>query len=179
MRPKFRETSAWDTDIVVCDRTPRDIVSRDVVKSATNPAPEGQPNIAQRFSAGKAAIKDQVPEGRPNPKRGFSRSSTGRKLQRGPTNVRTPQTAAIPMAARKAAPINRPDIVLLLQPWSTAISQTKNSTIAPEARSFVHIAHSSGTSLPSKPTRRKGRQSHHAVTPALPSNSRTLSSRAK
>jgi len=54
------------------------------------------------------------------------------------------------MAARKAIPINRPDIVLLLQPWSTAISQTKKSTIAPEARTFVHIEHSSRT--PSHPT---------------------------
>src|SRR5436853_170076 len=63
MRPKFRGTIAWDTDIAVCDRTPMDIVSRDLVKSATNPAPEGRPNIAQRFSAGKTGNKRPSPGG--------------------------------------------------------------------------------------------------------------------
>lgn len=34
--------------------------------------------------------------------------------------------AAAPSATTKATPTSLPDIVLLLQPWSTAASQTKN-----------------------------------------------------
>jgi len=35
--------------------------------------------------------------------------------------------------------MSRPEIVLLLQPWSTAMSQTRKNTIAPDARILVHI----------------------------------------
>ncbi len=39
-----------------------------------NPAPEGRPSLAQRFSAGKSEGMIQVPEGRPNP--GVARNAT-------------------------------------------------------------------------------------------------------
>jgi hypothetical protein len=35
--------------------------------------------------------------------------------------------------------MRRPGIVLRLQPWSTAISQTRNRTMAQDARILVHI----------------------------------------
>jgi hypothetical protein len=56
------------------------------------------------------------------------------------TNLRTPQRAAIPSPITNAKPSIRPDDVLLLQPWSTALIQSRNSRIAPTAIPFSHIA---------------------------------------
>jgi hypothetical protein len=56
------------------------------------------------------------------------------------TNLRTLQRAAIPNPITNAKPTIRPDGVLLLQPWSTALIQSTNSRIAPTAIPFSHIA---------------------------------------
>lgn len=91
--------------------------------------------------------------------------------QRGPIRLRAPQIAPAPMLNRKIKPINRPDRVLLLQPWSTAMSQTRNKTIAPEARTLVHILHTPALELsfPSITAGMKGLQSRASVTePAGP-----------
>lgn len=46
-------------------------------------------------------------------------------------------------ALTKARLIQRPEIVLLLQPWSTATTQTTNRIIAPTARIFMSIIETS------------------------------------
>src|SRR5690242_642500 len=43
------------------------------------------------------------------------------------------------MATTKTIPIMRPECVLLLQPWSTATSQTANSRMALVAAIFSHM----------------------------------------
>jgi len=56
-----------------------------------------------------------------------------------PNSVLTPHQAAKPNAARKASPITRPEIVLLLQAWSTATSQTKNRAMPQSANIFKNM----------------------------------------
>ena len=58
------------------------------------------------------------------------------------TRVRTPQTAATPNPKANADPTRRPDGVLLLQPWSTALIQTRKSRMAKIARALSHIDNS-------------------------------------
>jgi hypothetical protein len=58
------------------------------------------------------------------------------------TRVRTPQTAATPSPKANANPTRRPDGVLLLQPWSTALIQTRKSRMAKIARALSHIDNS-------------------------------------
>jgi len=55
------------------------------------------------------------------------------------TRVRTPQTAATPSPKANANPTRRPDSVLLLQPWSTALIQTRKSRMAKIASALSHI----------------------------------------
>jgi len=55
-------------------------------------------------------------------------------------STRTPQSAAAPSPATKATLITLPVKPLLLQPWSTATTQTKNNTRASMPRLFSHIA---------------------------------------
>lgn len=43
------------------------------------------------------------------------------------------------MARIKPTPSSRFDVALVLQPWSTAITQTAKSRIAPVARAFIHM----------------------------------------
>ena len=60
--------------------------------------------------------------------------------QRGsPVSVRKPQNAAAARSTRKPRPVTRLESVLLLQPWSTAASQTKKKTIARMPRPLSHI----------------------------------------
>src|SRR5580765_743209 len=54
-------------------------------------------------------------------------------------NFRSPHAAARPNKAMKATPTARSTVVLLLQDWSTATSQTRNSPIAPTARIFSNM----------------------------------------
>jgi hypothetical protein len=54
-------------------------------------------------------------------------------------NFLTPQTAATPSSAMKVIPIARSAVVLLLQPWSTAIVQTMNKTIATAPAIFSNM----------------------------------------
>lgn len=56
-----------------------------------------------------------------------------------PSIVRNPQTAETPKITRKVSPTRRPDRVLLPQPWSTAISQTTKSRIAPVPSAFINM----------------------------------------
>jgi hypothetical protein len=53
-----------------------------------------------------------------------------------PNKVRIPQKAEQPNTPRKATPIKRSVSELLLQAWSTAISQTTNKIIAIALRTF-------------------------------------------
>jgi len=53
--------------------------------------------------------------------------------------VRAPQAAAAPNNAIKTIPTNRSETALLLQPWSTAVSQTKKTMIASTANPFSSI----------------------------------------
>src|SRR5437763_5067124 len=53
--------------------------------------------------------------------------------------VRTPHPAANPNSVMKATLMKRPETALLLQPWSTAITQSKNRTTAMKARIFSNI----------------------------------------
>ena len=64
------------------------------------------------------------------------RNSVKRPQRPRPNSVRTPHAAAMPNAAMKATPIVRSNGALLLQPWSTATAQTKNSTIEMVPRIF-------------------------------------------
>ena len=56
-----------------------------------------------------------------------------------PTSTLTPQAAAAAMTRTKAALIRRPEMSLLLQPWSTAMSQMKKKTMATTPRDLSHI----------------------------------------
>ncbi len=49
-----------------------------------------------------------------------------------------PHVAAAPMRTTKTKPLARPEVVLLLQTWSTATSQTMNSAIATAASTLIH-----------------------------------------
>ena len=49
-------------------------------------------------------------------------------------SVRAPHAATNPIAMTKAKLMSRCEVVLLLQPWSTAIIQTKNSVMAIPAK---------------------------------------------
>jgi len=46
----------------------------------------------------------------------------------------------MPNALMNATPMNRPEIVLLLQPWSTSIAQTTKSRMVTTARPFSSIS---------------------------------------
>ena len=61
------------------------------------------------------------------------------RIHRHTPKVLSPQPAATPNNARKATPTARSTNALLLQAWSTAISQTKNSPIAPTATIFRNM----------------------------------------
>lgn len=51
--------------------------------------------------------------------------------------MRTPHHAAAARTTTKPIPIARPDAVLVLQPWSTATSQTKKRMMATTASTFI------------------------------------------
>jgi hypothetical protein len=69
------------------------------------------------------------------------------RRQHVPVRTRIPQKAAYPNAGRNPALTMRPLIVLLLQPWSTATSQTRKKSTATRARLLIHIV-APTTSLP-------------------------------
>jgi hypothetical protein len=60
-------------------------------------------------------------------------------------SVRAPHEATSPIANTKAKPVIRCEAVLLLQPWSTAVTQTKNSAMAKPARIFRSMKSSKST----------------------------------
>lgn len=62
--------------------------------------------------------------------------------------------------------MNRPGSVALLQPWSTANSQTTNKTIAPTLNHFNHMAPASDSQLPPPTGQPEVRRSHRLVTAA-------------
>lgn len=64
----------------------------------------------------------------------------GQVVQRISLRTRAPQNAAIAKTRMNTNPLMRCEIVLLLHAWSTAISQTKKSAIAPPARIFISIS---------------------------------------
>ncbi len=91
--------------------------------------------------------------------------------------VRTPHTAATPKTTANATPVNRFEALLLLQPWSTAVIQTRNSRIAPAARAFIHMRVISSThmSVTREDRLSQARRSHRYVktpTESLPHRTR-------
>jgi hypothetical protein len=48
----------------------------------------------------------------------------------------------MPNATRNASPTIRPEVSFLLQPWSTATSQTANRTRVATARILIHMMNS-------------------------------------
>ena len=68
---------------------------------------------------------------------------TNRSQWLSPKSVRSPQTAPTPSIRTKLAPIMRPEVLLLLQPWSTATSHITKSTMAQTPRILIHMALSS------------------------------------
>ena len=70
--------------------------------------------------------------------------------------TRTPHIAAAPSATTNTTLMHRPGRLLLLQPWSTATTQTRNRMIASMPRPFSHICRSSlQTSVDAFVTNRK------------------------
>ena len=62
-----------------------------------------------------------------------------RRILAVPVRTRIPHKAAYPNASRNPPLTMCPLIVLLLQPWSTATSQTRKKSTATTARLLIHI----------------------------------------
>ncbi len=77
--------------------------------------------------------------------------------------VRTPQAAATPSPTMNATPMHRPETVLLLQPWSTEMTQAMNKRTAIPPNSLSHMVLSTGHSGAAQWTG-KGSQSQGRVT---------------
>jgi len=58
------KTANKTDEINVANRT-AEIKAADTIVAPTRPAPEGQPNLAHRFSGGNGSQRIEVPEGRP------------------------------------------------------------------------------------------------------------------
>lgn len=93
-------------------------------------------------------------------------------------SVLTPQRAATPNATTNASPMKRPDTVLLLQPWSTAVIQTTKSRMATTATALshivlLHVLHVKNCGI------KTGWQAQRSQMKVMADRMRTLSSRQK